>query len=159
MVDDYGSNVPAGLKESVRFRVSALERFCYKKFLRNSSWTKIFFRLREVYALEDVALGRFHRPRFSQLTMTPDLLWIGRNIYISSVMFVKDTILMNVFNSPYFCHQYSNSCWFLYFIFCFSLCYLIVDIVVNHLYVLFLRGTNTKCSNKKEKNHSNVILA
>ena len=139
--------------------MSALERFCYKKFLSNSSWTKIFFRLREVYALEDVALGRFHRPRFSQLTMIPDLLWIGRNIYISSVMFVKDTILMNVFNSPYFCHQYSNSCSFLYFIFCFSLCYLIVDIVINHLYVLFLRGTNTKCSNKNEKNHSNVILA
>ena len=39
---------------SVRFRVSALERFCYKRFLRNSSGTKIFVRLREVPALEDV---------------------------------------------------------------------------------------------------------
>ena len=39
---------------SVRFRVSALERFCYKGFLRNSSGTKFFVRLREVSALEDV---------------------------------------------------------------------------------------------------------
>ena len=39
---------------SVRFRVSALERFCYKGFLRNSSVTKSFVRLREVSALEDV---------------------------------------------------------------------------------------------------------
>ena len=39
---------------SVRFRVSALERFCYKGFLRNSSGTKFFLRLREVSALEDV---------------------------------------------------------------------------------------------------------
>ena len=42
---------------SVRFRVSALERFCYKGFLRNSCGTKFFVRLREVSALEDV---RFH---------------------------------------------------------------------------------------------------
>ena len=39
---------------SVRFRVSALDRFCYKGFLRNSSRTKLFGRLREVSALEDV---------------------------------------------------------------------------------------------------------
>ena len=38
---------------SVRFRVSALERFCYKGFLKNSSGTKLFVRLREVSALED----------------------------------------------------------------------------------------------------------
>ena len=38
----------------VRFRVSPLERFCYKRFLRNSSGTKFFVRLREVSALEDV---------------------------------------------------------------------------------------------------------
>ena len=41
---------------SVRFRVSALERFCYKGFLRNLSGSKIFVRLREVSALEDVRL-------------------------------------------------------------------------------------------------------
>ena len=39
---------------SVRFRVSTLERFCYNGFLRNSSGTKFFVRLREVSALEDV---------------------------------------------------------------------------------------------------------
>ena len=43
---------------SVRFRVSALERFCYKGFLRNSSRAKIFVRLREVSALEDVRLRK-----------------------------------------------------------------------------------------------------
>ena len=39
---------------SVRFRVSAMERFCCKEFLRNSSRTKSFVRLREVPALGDV---------------------------------------------------------------------------------------------------------
>ena len=59
MEGDYGSNVHAGLEKvsalwSVRFRVPALERFCYKGFLRNSSGTKFFVHLREVSALEDV---------------------------------------------------------------------------------------------------------
>ena len=39
---------------SVRVRVSALERFCYKGFHRNSSGAKSFACLREVPALEDV---------------------------------------------------------------------------------------------------------
>ena len=39
---------------SVRFRVSALERFCYKGFLRSLSGTKFFVRLREVSVLEDI---------------------------------------------------------------------------------------------------------
>ena len=39
---------------SARFRVPALDRFCYKGFLRNSSGTKCFVRLREVSALEEV---------------------------------------------------------------------------------------------------------
>ena len=38
----------------VRFRVSTLERFCYKGFVRNSSGTKFFVLLREVSALQDV---------------------------------------------------------------------------------------------------------
>ena len=38
---------------SVRFRGSALDRFSYKGFLRNSSGTKCLVRLREVSALED----------------------------------------------------------------------------------------------------------
>ena len=59
MEDDYGSNVHVGLEIvsalwSVRFRVSALERFFYKRFLKNSSGTKFFDRLTEVSALEDV---------------------------------------------------------------------------------------------------------
>ena len=36
------------------FRVSASERFCYNGFLRNLFGTKLFVRLREVSALEDV---------------------------------------------------------------------------------------------------------
>ena len=39
---------------SVHVRVSALERFGFKGFLRNSFWTKFFVRLREVTTLEDV---------------------------------------------------------------------------------------------------------
>ena len=35
-------------------KVSVLERFYYKGFLRKSSGTKIFVRLRDVSALEDV---------------------------------------------------------------------------------------------------------
>ena len=54
MEDDYGSNVHAGLEKNVRFRVSALERFCYKGFLENSSGTRFFVRLRKLSALEDV---------------------------------------------------------------------------------------------------------
>ena len=51
---------------SVRFRLSALERFCYKGFLRNSSETNFFVRLREVSALEDV---RFRKvPLYKNLT-------------------------------------------------------------------------------------------
>ena len=49
MEGDYGSNVHAGLE-----KVSALERFCYKRFLRNSSGTKFFVSLRQVSALEDI---------------------------------------------------------------------------------------------------------
>ena len=39
---------------SFRFRVFALERFCYERFLRNSPGTKFFLRLREVSTLENV---------------------------------------------------------------------------------------------------------
>ena len=39
---------------SVGFKVSTLERFCYKVLLRNSFGTKFFVCLREVSALEDV---------------------------------------------------------------------------------------------------------
>ena len=39
---------------SVRLRVSALEGFFYKGFLRNSSGANFFVRLREVPTLEDI---------------------------------------------------------------------------------------------------------
>ena len=39
---------------SVRFRMSALERFYYKGILKNSSGTKFFVRLRELCALENL---------------------------------------------------------------------------------------------------------
>ena len=56
---------------SVRFRASALERFCYKGFHRNSSGTKFFVRLREVFALEDV---RFREvPLYSSKYSLPQL--------------------------------------------------------------------------------------
>ena len=57
---------------SVRFRVSALERFCYKGFLRNSSGTKFFVRLREVSALEDVRLREV--PPYINVIYSLDLL-------------------------------------------------------------------------------------
>ena len=41
-------------KKCPLYGVSALERFCYKGFFKNSSGTKFFVRLRGVYALEDV---------------------------------------------------------------------------------------------------------
>ena len=52
---------------SVCFRVSALERFCYKGFLRNSSGTKFFVRLREMSALEDVS--------FREVPLYKDMIW------------------------------------------------------------------------------------
>ena len=59
MKDDYGSNVHVGVEKvsalrSVHLRVSALERFYYKGFFRNSSGTKFFVRITEVSILEDV---------------------------------------------------------------------------------------------------------
>ena len=58
MEDDYGSNVHAGFENNVRFRVSALDRLCYKVFLRNSSRRKFFVGHREVSALEDVRFSK-----------------------------------------------------------------------------------------------------
>ena len=45
---------------SVRFRVSALERFCYKGFLRNLSGTNVFSVLGRCPVYRMSALGRFH---------------------------------------------------------------------------------------------------
>ena len=55
MEGDYGRNIHVRLEKSPLYGVSALERFCYKGFLRNSSRTKFFVRLRGVSTL-----GKFH---------------------------------------------------------------------------------------------------
>ena len=54
---------------SVHFRVSTLERFRYKEFLRNSSGIKFFVRVRKVSAL-----GRFHYISFSQASNVVKLI-------------------------------------------------------------------------------------
>ena len=55
---------------SARFRVSALEKLCYKGFLRNSFGTKFFVLLREVSALEDV---RFREVPLYYYTVKPNI--------------------------------------------------------------------------------------
>ena len=75
---------------------------------------------------------------FSQLTRTTDLLWKESRISISCVIFVISMILMNVFVCPYsFVNITGNSCSFLLFNFCFKFYYPIVDIIVNHRYLVF----------------------
>ena len=69
------------------------------------------------------------------------------NVFVCSYSFVNITVI------PF--HFY-------YLIFCFKFYYPSVDIIVNHLYLLFLRSckTNAKCWDKKpEKTHSDIILA
>ena len=79
--------------------------------------------------------------------MTPDLVWKGPHIHISTVIFVIRMILMNVFNSPYsFVNMFIISFFALNSI-------ILLDIIVNYLYLFFLRSckTNTKCCDKNEK--------
>ena len=85
MENDYGSNVHAGLEKSVRF----LERFCYKRFLRNSSGTKFFVRLREVSALEDV--------RFREVPLYINRLFYGLTTNVK--FFADDTSLFSIVHS------------------------------------------------------------
>ena len=59
MVQMFMQDLKVSTLWSVRFRVSDLERFCYKGFLRNSSGSKFFVRLRVVSALEDVRFREF----------------------------------------------------------------------------------------------------
>ena len=58
------------LKKCTLYGVSALERFCYKGFLRNSFGTKFFVRLREVSALKDL---RFREVPLQLKTKTTSL--------------------------------------------------------------------------------------
>ena len=76
-------------------------------------------------------------------------------MHISSVIFVISMMLMNVFVCLYsFVNITVIPVRFYYFIFSFKFYYPLVDIIVNHLYLLFLRSrkTNTKCCDKNEKN-------
>ena len=94
--------------------------------------------------------------------MTPDLFWEGPHIHISTVIFVISMMLMNIFVCPYsFLNNTVYSIHFYYFIFCFVFYYPIVDIIVNHLYLLFFhsRKTNEKYCDKNEKTHSDIILS
>ena len=80
---------------------------------------------------------------FFQLTATPDLLLKHSlvHIYKASIIFVISMLLRNAFNTPHIfvnvtvipVHTY-------YFIFYFKFYYPIVDIIVNHIYALFLRS-------------------
>ena len=72
---------------SVRFRVPALEKFCCKGFLRNSSRTIFFSVSREVSALEDVrsrevTMRNSQKPNNPNSIVTlPFSLQLYRNIY------------------------------------------------------------------------------
>ena len=93
--------------------------------------------------------------------MTPDLFRKGPHIHISSVIFVISMMLMNVFVCPYyFLNITVIPVCFYYFNFCFIFYYPIVDIIVNHLYLLFFRSckTNTKCFHKNEKKNQCYYL-
>ena len=62
--------------------------------------------------------------------MTPDLLWRGWRIHISSVIFVIIMMLMNVFVCPYSSLNITVIPFhFHYFNFCFKFYYPIVDII------------------------------
>ena len=95
------------------------------------------------------------RPPIPQLKRAPDLLWKGPRISVSCVVFVISMILMKVFACPYsFVNISDNSCSFLLFHFYFTFYYPIVNITVNHRYLVFFRSrkTNTNCCDKNEKN-------
>ena len=85
------------------------------------------------------------------LTMTLDLLWNCSHIHISSVIFAMSMKLMNVFVSPCSFDNITVIAAYIHnFMFCFKFCYSIVDIIVNHLYLLYFRSrkTNTKYCDK-----------
>ena len=102
-----------------------------------------------------VIICTFAHHTFSQHTMTPNFLWKGPHIPISSVICVISMMLMTVFNSSYFSVNISViPIHFYYFIFCFKFYYPIVDTSPATLYLLFLclRKANGKYCNRKEKN-------
>ena len=64
----------------------------------------------------------------------------------------KCNYLFTFLNSPYFLVNFFVN-FFHQFTFCFKFYFPIADVIVNHLYILFLRSrkTDTKCYNKERK--------
>ena len=90
--------------------------------------------------------------------MTPDLLWKGRHIHISSNIFVTSMILMKIFNSPYFFVNFTViPVHFYCFIFCFKLYYPIGE--VTFMFLFFVRKKPIQNVTKTQKTDSDVILA
>ena len=78
-----------------------------------------------------------------------------RHSALFSIIFVISMMLINVFVCLYsFLNITVIPVHFYYLIFCFKFYYPTVDIIVNHLYLLFLRlrKSNTKYLEKNEKN-------
>ena len=88
--------------------------------------------------------------------MTPDLLWKRTpDAHIQRYFCHKHDAHKRICLSIFFSRYYCNSCSFLLIhTFRFELYSPIVDIIVSHPYLLFLRSskTNTKCCDKNEKN-------
>ena len=86
---------------------------------------------------------------FSQLTITPHLLWKGPRIHIFSVIFVISMIDPHerICLCPYsFVNITVIPVHFFLFHFCFKFYYPVVNIIVNHRYLVYFRSrkTNTK---------------
>ena len=100
---------------------------------------------------------------FFQLTTAPDVMWKGPHIHVSSVIFVVSMIIMNVFACPYsFVNITVILVHFYYFLFCFKFYYPIVNIIVNHLYLVFVSVHVKPIQNvvtKTKKTCSDIILA
>ena len=102
----------------------------FLEILQNSQENQnLFFNkvaLEQVFSCEFCAISK---NTFFHLTRTPDLLWKESRISM---------ILMNVFVCSYsFVNITDNSCSFLLFHFCFKFYYPIVNIIVNHRYLVF----------------------
>ena len=149
-------------KQTLKSRIVLLFKLCKENHRAQSKILdgsfSIGFRFEteiQVIQLQDfVHLHIAIRPQIC-LTMTLDLLWNCSHIHISSVIFAMSMKLMNVFVSPCSFDNITGIAAYIHnFLFCFKFCYSIVDIIVNHLYLLYFRSrkTNTKCCDKNRKN-------
>ena len=89
-------------------------------------------------------------------------LWKEPYMHKSSVIFVISMMLINVFVCPYsFVNITVIPVHFYYFIFGFEFYYPLVDIIVDHVYMLFLLSLKPiqNIVTKMKKIHSDIILA